>query len=131
MPTTIPGFTGSTEFDLPLECTYDFEVAAAKYLHALAGRGDPAAAPFFRHGVHPGRGGILRPNRSPGTLEATYRLPVSVWRGVMDQYFPNSGWLRVRRDTLDRLQRFKARRPCPPGIRPLSVLLKHAGEDRP
>ena len=31
----VQGFTGATEVDLPLECTYDFEVAASKYLHAL------------------------------------------------------------------------------------------------
>ena len=31
----VPGFSGATQVDLPLECTYDFEVAAAKYLHAL------------------------------------------------------------------------------------------------
>ena len=37
--TTIGGFDGATEFDLPVECTYDFEVAGAKYLHAL-GDGD-------------------------------------------------------------------------------------------
>ena len=31
----VQGFTGATQVDLPLECTYDFEVAASKYLHAL------------------------------------------------------------------------------------------------
>ena len=31
----VPGFAGTTEVALPLECTYDFEVTAAKYLHAL------------------------------------------------------------------------------------------------
>ena len=31
----VQGFTGTTQVALPLECTYDFEVAAAKYLHAL------------------------------------------------------------------------------------------------
>ncbi len=31
----VQGFTGSTQVDLPLECTYDFEVTAAKYFHAL------------------------------------------------------------------------------------------------
>src|SRR4249919_3352663 len=31
----VQGFTGATEISLPLECTYDFEVAASKYLHAL------------------------------------------------------------------------------------------------
>src|SRR5271155_1950556 len=33
--TTIAGFAGSSEIDLAVECTYDFEVAGAKYLHAL------------------------------------------------------------------------------------------------
>ena len=31
----VHGFSGATQVDLPLECTYDFEVASAKYLHAL------------------------------------------------------------------------------------------------
>ena len=33
----VPGFTGGTQVDLPLECTYDFEVTGAKYMHALHG----------------------------------------------------------------------------------------------
>ena len=31
----VPGFAGNTTVALPLDCTYDFEVTAAKYLHAL------------------------------------------------------------------------------------------------
>ena len=31
----LPSFTGATEFTLPVPCTYDLEVAAAKYLDAL------------------------------------------------------------------------------------------------
>ena len=42
--------------------------------------------------------------------EATFRLPVAVWRQMMDLYFPNSGWLMLSRDTLDALTRFKADR---------------------
>ena len=33
--TVVTGFTATTEIDLPITCTYDFEVAAAKYLHGL------------------------------------------------------------------------------------------------
>ena len=37
--TTVQGFTGSTEVDLALPCTYDFDVVGSRYLHALdAGR---------------------------------------------------------------------------------------------
>jgi hypothetical protein len=33
--TAVPGFTGETAFALELPCTYDLEVAAAKYFYAL------------------------------------------------------------------------------------------------
>jgi hypothetical protein len=47
----------------------------------------------------------------------------------MDLYFPNSGWLRVSRDTLDRLQQYKASRAVPTWDQAFELLLKHAGED--
>ena len=62
--------------------------------------------------------------------EASFRLPVSVWRGVMDLYYPNSGWLRVSRDTIDRLQRFKAERALMTWDQTLEHLLKQVGEGR-
>src|SRR6202035_584559 len=34
--TTLGRFDGATEFELPVECTYDFDVAGSKYLHGLA-----------------------------------------------------------------------------------------------
>ena len=55
----VQGFTGTTQVDLPLECTYDFEVAASKYLHALRDGDDPAAIPVQRNGFHQGRAGLL------------------------------------------------------------------------
>jgi len=45
----------------------------------------------------------------PWEQEATYRLPVRVWRGVMDRYFPDSAWLRLRRESFAALSRFKGR----------------------
>jgi hypothetical protein len=128
--TTIAGFTGSTEFDLPIECTYDFEVAAAKYMHSLTAGEVPLILLFsgtvFTRGD---RGFAAQP--VSWNLEASYRLPVAVWRGVMDLYFPNSGWLRVGRDTLDRLQSFKSSRAVPTWDQAFELLLKHAGEDGP
>jgi hypothetical protein len=35
-------------------------------------------------------------------------MPVSVWRACMDQHFPGSGWLRLSRDVLTELTRYKA-----------------------
>ena len=44
----VPSFTGSCELDLPVPCTYDFEVAASKYLHALGDGEVPLLLLFSR-----------------------------------------------------------------------------------
>ena len=49
----------------------------------------------------------------------------------MDLYFPDSGWVRVGRDTLDRLQRFKAEQALPTWDQAFEVLLKQAEADDP
>ena len=109
--TMVAGFTGETTVSLPMVCSYDFEVAGAKYLHGLEagpGQGEvPLAVPVQRHRVHQGRLGIRRRARSLAS-RVTFRLPVRTWRDTMDRYFPNAGWLRLSRDTIDHLQRFRA-----------------------
>jgi Family of unknown function (DUF6084) len=125
LATTVPGFTGSTEVDLPVICTYDFEVAAAKYLHAL-GDGDVPLLLLFSGTVFSRgeQGVVVEP--VAWHQEAGYRMPVRVWRDVMDRYFPDSGWLRLRRETIDDLQRFKARRALPTWEQAIEALLKEA-----
>lgn len=46
-------------------------------------------------------------------LEANHRMPVDVWTSMMDHYYPNSSWLRLRRDVFDRLQEFKRQNAIP------------------
>ena len=105
--TMLPGFTGTTEFDLPVECTYDFEVTAARYLHALGDGEIPLVFLFsgtqFTHGE---RGFNALP--VAWNLEATYRLPVQAWRDMMDLYYPNTAWLCLRKDIFERLRRYRS-----------------------
>jgi len=107
--TTVRGFSGSIDVDLPVTCTYDFEVAAAKYLHTLRDGEIPLVFLFtgtvFTRGIT-GFG----VEQISWDLEATHRMPVKVWHDLMDLYFPGSGWIRVDRDTLDALMQFKAAR---------------------
>lgn len=126
----VPGFTGSCEVDLPVPCTYDFEVAASKYLHALGDGEVPLLLLFSGTVFTKGLSGFSV-GQVPWHKEATYRLPVSVWREIMDRFFPGSGWIRVRRDTLDSLQRFKAVRALPTWDDALDALFKEAGEPKP
>ena len=46
----------------------------------------------------------------PWDLEASYRLPVAAWHRLMDQYFPNAGWIRLDRDVLAALSEYKSAR---------------------
>jgi hypothetical protein len=126
----VPGFTGSVELDLPVPCTYDFEVAAAKYLHALGDGEVPLLLLFSGTVFIKGLSGFSVA-QVPWHKEASYRLPVSVWREIMDRFFPGSGWIRIRRDTLDTLQRIKAVRALPTWDDVLEALFKEAGEASP
>jgi len=128
--TTIGGFDGTTEFDLPVECSYDFDVAGAKYLHGL-GDGDIPLLFLFSGTVFTrGESGFAAEPLS-WSAEASYKMPVAVWRAMMDCYFPNSGWIRVRRDTLDDLQRYRAVRGLPTWDQAFEQLLKEPGDGRP
>lgn len=102
----VPGFTGSTVIDLPVPCSYDFEVAANKYLSAL----DDGTVPlnFLFSGTVFVRGETgFSARQIPWDAEATYALPVSVWRAVMEQHFPDTAWVRLGRDSFRALQAYR------------------------
>jgi hypothetical protein len=44
----------------------------------------------------------------------------------MDQFFPGGGWLRLQRDTLDRLQAFRGREAVVTWDEAIDRLLQHA-----
>jgi hypothetical protein len=124
----VPAFRGSVEVDLPVICTYDFEVSAAKYFHSLEA-GEIPLLLLFSGTVFEKADSGLSVSPVPWHKEASYRLPVAVWRELMDLYFPESAWIRMRRDTLDALQAFKSRAVLPTWDDTLHALLKKAGED--
>jgi hypothetical protein len=124
----IPAFDGSTEIDLPLVCSYDFEVAAAKYFHALDDGEIPLLLLFSGSVFAHGEGG-LSVDQVPWHREASFRLPVRVWRDVVDAYWPDSAWIRVRRDTFDALHRFKGREALTTWEETIEALLQRAGAD--
>jgi hypothetical protein len=105
----VPPFDGSTVVDLIVPCTYDFDVAAAKYLAGLHDGDIPLELLFSGTVFYVGAAGAIQINRISWNAEAAHRLPVRVWRETMDHYFPNAAWLRLHRDTFERLVAFRAR----------------------
>ncbi len=121
----VPGFKGSAEVDLPVPCTYDFEVASAKYFHSLEDGEIPLLLLFSGTVFAKGETGFSI-HQVPWHKEANYRLPVRIWKELMDQFFPNSAWIRLRRDTFDALHVFKSRLALPTWDDVLERLLKEA-----
>ena len=104
--TTVQGFTNATEADLVLPCTYDFDVVGARYLHALDAGTVPLTLLFSGTVFTRGTNGF-GVQQVPWDCEAHYDLPVSVWRQMIESYFPNTGWLRLDHDLLTRLAAYR------------------------
>jgi hypothetical protein len=126
----VPGFTGATEVDVPVPCTYDLEVASARYFAGL----DDGTVPLlllYSGTVFVKRDGGFAVEQVPWSAESSFPMPVSVWRDMMDRYFPDSAWLRCSRETLDALGRFKSRHALPTWDATLAELLKQAEVGQP
>jgi hypothetical protein len=126
--TTVPSFTGSTEIDLAITCTYDFEVSGTRYFHALADGEIPLLLLFSGTTFVAGDEG-LAVTPVAWHEEASFRLPVAVWQAMMDAHYPNRAFITVGRDTLEALLRFRAERALPTWDLVVERLLKEAGEE--
>src|SRR3954451_12870507 len=91
----VPGFEGATRVVLPVTCTYDLEVAGARYLHGLGGGNVPLEFLFSGTVFAAGEDGRLQATRLAWDREAELRMPVRVWRGTMGGYFPRAAWVGV------------------------------------
>jgi len=110
--TMVGRFTGSTELAVPVPCTYDLEVGAARYFHSLDDGDVPLLMLFSGTAfLKQGNGFLVEP--VPWSAESPYRLPVAVWREMMDTHFPHAGWIRCDRDTIDALGRYKSAHALP------------------
>lgn len=109
---TVPGFTGATEVDAEVPCTYDLEVAAGKYFHALAEGVVPMVLLFS--GTVFGKGGPgFWVEQVPWHTQAECRMPVAVWDELMARYFPDVAWIKLPRETVDALLKYKAQHAIP------------------
>ena len=120
----VPRFSGSTVVDMPVPCTYDLEVVAAKYFYALQDGEVPLEFLFSGTIFYAGEDGRLQTTRISWEKEAEFRLPVRLWKEMMDQYFPNSAWVRLRKDAFDQLYDYKVRKGLPTWEATVEALLQ-------
>jgi hypothetical protein len=110
--TVIASFTSSIEVDVSVPCSYDMEVTAGRYFHGLEDGEIPFILLFSGTVFGDGVNGLWV-EQVPWHAECRFRMPVVRWREMMDMHFPGSGWLRLRRETIDALAEFRAARALP------------------
>jgi uncharacterized protein DUF6084 len=118
----VQGFTGTTIIDVPVPCTFDFNVAVTKYIYGLENGEIPTSLLFSGTVFHAGRMG-LQIAQIPWDRDAGYRLPVGVWREMMELYYPNTAWICLEREVFERLYEFKTRHGIPTWEQALGRLL--------
>jgi len=109
----IPAFEQSITADLQVPCTFDFNVAASKYFAGLDDDAVPLTCYFSGTIFYEGETGVLQAVQISWEKEASYRMPVGIWRQMMDAYYPNAAWLCLRRDAFERLYAYKIQHGLP------------------
>jgi hypothetical protein len=124
----VPGFTGSTTFAIEVPCTYDLEVAAAKYFYAVQDGEVPLSFHFNGNVFYHAPGGRLQVLPVSWTSTAQYKLPVATWRAMIAEHYPGGGWVRIDDSTLAALNDRRSARGLPSFDACITELLALAGE---
>lgn len=129
VPATVPAFDGKAVFDMLVPCSFDFEIAVTKYFHGLESGEVPIAALFSGSVFYRDADDRLQISQIFWSNAVNHRLPAALWQRLMDQYHPNSAWLRLDRETFEKLYRFKRRLGAPNFERALERLMAASAAD--
>jgi len=127
----VSNFTNEAQTEIQVPCTFDFNVAAVKYFHGLEDGEIPLCFQFSGTVFYESAAGTLQVAPVPWDKESRFRLPVKVWREMMDLYYPNSAWLCLERDMFERVYQYKIRTGIPTWEKMLEALLERAEEGVP
>lgn len=125
----VPAFDGQCEqVDLPVPCSFDFNVAVNKYFDALGDAQVPLILLFSGSIFYRDEHDALQVSQISWNKEAKFHLSVGLWREMMDHYYPNGAWLCLRKDVFDRLSQFKTRSGLPTWEHAVERLLAEASQ---
>lgn len=120
----LPQFAERTVIDVPVPCSFDFNIAATKYFDGVQAGDVPLNFLFSGTVFYESPDDrTLQVGPIPWDKEASFRLPAATWRELMDHYYPNGAWLRLHRDSFERLAAFKRRHGIPTWEEALDRLL--------
>ena len=124
--TIVPSFSGSALVNLPVPCTFDFNVAATKYFAGLDEGDVPLCVQFSGTIFYSQDGGPLQVVPIPWDKEIRFRMAVKIWKDLMDAYYPGTAWLCLERNAFEQLFRYKVERGIPTWEQALESLFRMA-----
>jgi hypothetical protein len=129
--TVVPAFGERTEVELPVPCTYDFEVVSTKYFAALEGEEGVIPLRFLFSGTvfYESEEGRLQVAPISWSKEAAFGLPLQCWRELIARFYPGSAWLRLQRQVFDRLSAYKLAQGLPTWEETVLRLLEAAEQE--
>jgi hypothetical protein len=110
----VPSYAGdSTVIDMQVPCTFDFNVAATKYFAGLSEGEIPLNMLFSGTVFYASQDSPLQVAPISWEKEARFKLQVKLWREMMENYYPNSVWINLRKDIFERLYCYKVQHGIP------------------
>lgn len=105
----VSAFTDSSQVAITLPVSYDLAAIASKYLRALDGGSVPVRAQFAGTAFFRREHGL---SAAPIALdrEASFDLPVQTFNEVLEQHFPGSAIVTIKRELFDRLEAVRVER---------------------
>jgi hypothetical protein len=120
----VPGFAATdTVVDLQVPCTFDFNVATTKYFEGLTEGEIPLLVMFSGTVFYALPDSQLQVAPISWEQEARFKLPLRIWREMMNLYYPNSVWVNLHREAFERLYRYKVQRGIPTWEKALEEIL--------
>jgi hypothetical protein len=126
LTTVVPPFDDRTDIDLPVPCTGDTGHALHTYFRAVRDADVPLDLLLSGTVFHATAEGRLSTTRIPWDTETACRLPASLWHELTERYFGPGSWLRVSRETGERLGAYGAAHALTEPDRAVSALLDAA-----
>jgi hypothetical protein len=125
---TIPPFQKETVVEVLVPCTFDFSVGATKYFHGLTEGDLPLNFLFSGTVFYQDQDANLQVTMVSWEKEAKFKLPLKIWKKVIDEYYPNTAWLCLRRDAFQKLYEYKVRHGIPSWEEAIERILAGAEE---
>jgi Family of unknown function (DUF6084) len=125
---SLPPFQGETTIEMQVPCTFDFNVATTKYFHGLNEGDLPLNFLFSGTVFYRDEQENLQVAPISWEKEAKFRLPLKIWKQMIDEYYPNTAWLCLRRDAFERLYEYKMHNGIPTWEQAIERLFQNADE---